>query len=317
VRSLLEVGTGFHGELTGRENTYLSGSILGMTKREIDRKFDEIVAFAEIDKFIDTPVKRYSSGMYVRLAFAVAAHLEPEILLVDEVLAVGDISFQKKCLGKMGEVAGQGRTIVFVSHNLGAITRLCARCIWLDSGAIKTDGPSVSVVNAYQQLDLVHRAKWTRSHLEAPTSAVHFTNVCVKTGDGAPTSLFNSDEPILVEIEYQVHTPVSGCQIGSRILNAEGVVVLSTSDADQLGVSASPKEPGSYQSSFEIPAIFLAPGSYSVLVAAHLPGRNAYDVVHQAVTFEVTAVGSLASLDGRLGVVAPLLRWQTTKGVVQ
>src|SRR5712664_2227743 len=140
VRSLLEVGTGFHPELTGRENTYLSGSILGMTKREIDRKFDEIVAFAEIDKFIDTPVKHYSSGMYVRLAFSVAAHLEPDILLVDEVLAVGDINFQKKCLGKMGEVAKGGRTVVLVSHQLNQIRRLCHRAVWVDGGAVRMAG---------------------------------------------------------------------------------------------------------------------------------------------------------------------------------
>src|ERR1700688_564644 len=150
VRSLLEVGTGFHGELSGRENTYLSGSILGMGKREIDRKFDEIVAFAEVDKFIDTPVKHYSSGMYVRLAFAVAAHLEPEILLVDEVLAVGDIQFQKKCLGKMGDVSRAGRTVVLVSHQLNQIRSLSHRGIWVDAGKIRMDGNTHEVVSAYE-----------------------------------------------------------------------------------------------------------------------------------------------------------------------
>src|SRR6202040_301163 len=142
VRSLLEVGTGFHPELTGRENTYMSGSILGMSKREIDRKFDEIVAFAEMDKFIETPVKHYSSGMYVRLAFAVAAHLEPEILLVDEVLAVGDIAFQKKCMGKMGDVSRAGRTIILVSHNMAAVNALCSRCVIMNSGGVEFDGPT-------------------------------------------------------------------------------------------------------------------------------------------------------------------------------
>src|SRR5579864_5138093 len=150
VRSLLEVGTGFHPELTGRENTYLSGSILGMSKREIDRKFDEIVAFAEIEKFIETPVKHYSSGMYVRLAFAVAAHLEPEILLVDEVLAVGDINFQKKCLGKMGEVAKGGRTVVLVSHQLNQIRRLCQQVAWVDGGTIRKSGATPEVASAYE-----------------------------------------------------------------------------------------------------------------------------------------------------------------------
>src|ERR1700704_1847625 len=152
IRSLLEVGTGFHSELSGRENTYLSGSILGMGKREIDRKFDEIVAFAEIDKFIDTPVKHYSSGMYVRLAFAVAAHLEPEILLVDEVLAVGDINFQKKCLGKMGDVAKAGRTIVLVSHQMNQMRRLCNRVVWIDAGNIRMDGAAHEVVSAYESV---------------------------------------------------------------------------------------------------------------------------------------------------------------------
>src|SRR5437879_11605389 len=151
VGSLLEVGTGFHPELTGRENTFLSGAILGMSKAEVERKFDEIVAFAELEKFIDTPVKHYSSGMYVRLAFAVAAHLEPEILLVDEVLAVGDINFQKKCLGKMGDVARAGRTVVLVSHQLNQIRRLCHRVIWIDDGHVRRDGPTAEVVGAYEE----------------------------------------------------------------------------------------------------------------------------------------------------------------------
>src|SRR6266849_4383959 len=150
VGSLLEVGTGFHPELTGRENTFLSGAILGMSKKEIERKFDEIVAFAELEKFIDTAVKHYSSGMYVRLAFAVAAHLEPEILLVDEVLAVGDINFQKKCLGKMGDVAHEGRTIVLVSHQLNQIRRLCHRVLWVDGGEVQRVGDSQDVVSAYE-----------------------------------------------------------------------------------------------------------------------------------------------------------------------
>src|SRR5277367_3644827 len=150
VGSLLEVGTGFHPELTGRENAFLSGAILGMNKKEIERKFDEIVAFAELEKFIDTPVKHYSSGMYVRLAFAVAAHLEPEILLVDEVLAVGDINFQKKCLGKMGDVARAGRTVVLVSHQMNQIRRLCHRVVWVDDGLICRNGPAHEIVSAYE-----------------------------------------------------------------------------------------------------------------------------------------------------------------------
>src|ERR1700736_5773107 len=158
--SLLEVGTGFHPELTGRENVFLSGAILGMRKREIERKFDEIVAFAEVEKFIDTPLKHYSSGMQMRLAFAVAAHLEPEILLVDEVLSVGDLEFQKKCLGKMGDVASEGRTVVFVSHSMAAITQLCPRVLWMHGGHLELDGPAATVVSAYLASGTTGRATW-------------------------------------------------------------------------------------------------------------------------------------------------------------
>src|ERR1700693_5830912 len=179
VRSLLEVGTGFHGELSGRENTYLSGSILGMGKREIDRKFDEIVAFAEVDKFIDTPVKHYSSGMYVRLAFAVAAHLEPEILLVDEVLAVGDVNFQKKCMGKMGDVARAGRTIVLVSHNMNAILTLCTRAVMLDEGRVVEDGRTSDVASSYfsQALGASTSASDLRSARRTGTGKAKFSSV--------------------------------------------------------------------------------------------------------------------------------------------
>ena len=178
VASLLEVGTGFHPELTGRENIYLNGAILGMHRAEIDRKFDEIVAFAEIERFLDTPVKRYSSGMYVRLAFAVAAHLEPEILMVDEVLAVGDAQFQKKCLGKMGDVAKEGRTVLFVSHNLIALRSLCPRAVWLDRGELREQGASSDVVASYLQLQATQQYSQT---WDDPTD-------CARERDRAPAS---------------------------------------------------------------------------------------------------------------------------------
>lgn len=311
VRSLLEVGTGFHGELSGRENAYLSGSILGMSKREIDRKFDEIVAFAEIDKFIDTPVKHYSSGMYVRLAFAVAAHLEPEILLVDEVLAVGDISFQRKCLGKMGDVARAGRTVILVSHNLGAISRLCNRVVWMDFGSIKMNGQTDTIVTAYQSAEFTRQPLWQRPASLNGSSDFRFLKVGLKFTNGTYSSQFAGNQTITVEIEYEVARQLSGCQIGSRILNSEGIVIFTTSDADGLGVSAAPKEPGKYRARFEIPGGLLAPGSYTVLVAGHLPQRHVYDVVEQAVAFEISEQGSLTSLDGRKGVVTPLLKWET------
>ncbi len=198
VGSLLEVGTGFHPELSGRENIYLNGALLGMKRAEIRRKFDEIVAFAEVEKFLDTPVKHYSSGMYMRLAFAVAAHLEPEILLVDEVLAVGDAAFQKKCLGKMNDVAQGGRTVVFVSHNMGAINALCTSAIWIDKGSIREQGPAQTVVQHYlesvREGFIVGGAK--------PDDKLVIDRVLLKNAAGEVTTTFRGDEPMLVEIHY-------------------------------------------------------------------------------------------------------------------
>ena len=313
VGSLLEVGTGFHPELSGRDNIYLSGAILGMSRREIATKFDEIVAFAELEKFLDTQVKHYSSGMYVRLAFAVAAHLEPEILLVDEVLAVGDISFQRKCLGKMGDVARAGRTVILVSHNLGAIGRLCSRVVWVDAGSVKMDGETDSIVAAYQSSEFTLQPMWVRPANLNGSGDFRFLTVGLKFADGTYSSQFEGNQNIIAEIEYEVARPLSGCQIGSRILNSEGTVIFTTTDADGLGVSAAPKEPGKYRARFEIPGALLAPGSYSVLVAGHLPQRHVYDVIEQAVAFEIAEQGSLTSLDGRKGVITPLLKWETRK----
>ena len=181
VASLLEVGTGFHPELTGRENIYLNGAILGMRKAEIERKFDEIVAFAELEKFLDTPVKRYSSGMYMRLAFAVASHLEPEILVIDEVLAVGDATFQKKCLGKLDEVAKQGRTVLFVSHNMVAVQSLCSRAVWLDRGEIQNQGPAKEVISQYLKTYLSMRAeqKWDDISTAPGNEQVRIQRACL------------------------------------------------------------------------------------------------------------------------------------------
>lgn len=311
--SLLEVGTGFHPELTGRENVFLSGAILGMTKAEIRRKFDEIVAFAEVEKFIDTPLKHFSTGMQMRLAFAIAAHLEPEILLVDEVLAVGDMSFQRKCLGKMSSVARAGRTILFVSHNMGAVARLCGRAIWLDEGGIVANGLSSDVVSEYQSGQLTPTAVWTRPPDADLGREVSFLGVNIKDTDGMPRVVFSSDEEITIAIRYHVAKSLGACQIGARISRHDGIEILTTSDADGTGYSALPKEPGSYIALFRVIKGLLAPGSYRVLLAAHVPGRHVYDQIEQAATFEVANVGSLASIDGRLGVVSPLFLWETTK----
>ena len=198
VGSLLEVGTGFHPELSGRDNIFLNGALLGMKRQEIRRKFDEIVAFAEIEKFLDTPVKHYSSGMYMRLAFAVAAHLEPEILLVDEVLAVGDAAFQRKCLGKMEDVAHSGRTVVFVSHNMGAVNALCSRAIWVDKGQIREEGPAQQIVSHY--LESVREGFEVGN--AKPDDKLIFERVLLKNRAGEVTTTFRGDEEILVEIHY-------------------------------------------------------------------------------------------------------------------
>ncbi len=255
VGSLLEVGTGFHAELTGRENTFLSGAILGMSKREIARKFDEIVAFAELEKFIDTPVKHYSSGMYVRLAFAVAAHLEPEILLVDEVLAVGDINFQKKCLGKMGDVARAGRTVVLVSHQLNQIRRLCHRVLWIDAASVRQDGPTHEVTSAYESAMArgesnghgQDRASHTKGHFlrweiaEPPTSQPH---------------VLSSLGPVTVNFAVELAEPISSGEHGIALFNAERQLMWARA-AQNLSL-----EPGVHVLSHTFPSLPLRPGAY-------------------------------------------------------
>src|SRR5262245_46524100 len=203
VGSLLEVGTGFHGELTGRENTYLNGAVLGMTKKEIDRKFDEIIAFAEVERFVDTPVKHYSSGMYLRLAFAVAAHLEPEILLIDEVLAVGDIAFQRKCLGKMGDVARQGRTILFVSHNMAAVESLCSTAYLLENGQLVESGTTKTVIDAYLSTvpTLCNASLEHRTDREG-NGRLRFTDIEFRSDEGVLTEVILTGKTLLISIAY-------------------------------------------------------------------------------------------------------------------
>jgi ABC-type polysaccharide/polyol phosphate transport system ATPase subunit len=219
VGSLLEVGTGFHPELTGRENTYLNGAILGMSRAEIKKKFDEIVAFAEVEKFLDTPVKRYSSGMYVRLAFAVAAHLEPEILLVDEVLAVGDAQFQKKCLGKMGEVAKEGRTVLFVSHNMGAISRLCDRCIFLEDGLLAYNGPVEEAVAKY-----IKRLPNSETFLKNENVQI---SVSFRTEDGGYLTVWGYDELLIMTVHLAFNKPINDPAIHIAFYSENGSLIFS------------------------------------------------------------------------------------------
>jgi ABC-type polysaccharide/polyol phosphate transport system ATPase subunit len=255
VRSLLEVGTGFHGELSGRENTYLSGSILGMGKREIDRKFDEIVAFAEIDKFIDTPVKHYSSGMYVRLAFAVAAHLEPEILLVDEVLAVGDINFQKKCLGKMGDVAKAGRTIVLVSHQMNQMRRLCNRVAWIDAGKIRMDGVAHEVISSYESA-MSRGDRNSHSVERGPASKARFIRWEIAGPGGEDSHVLPTLGPATFDFFIELAEPLLHGHHGVALFNAERQLMWAHA-VDNLTLKA-----GSQVLSHTLPMLPLKPGPY-------------------------------------------------------
>lgn len=316
--SLLEVGTGFHPELTGRENIYLNGAILGMKRAEIARKFDEVVDFAEIEKFIDTPVKHYSSGMYLRLAFAVAAHLEPEILLVDEVLAVGDMSFQKKCLNKMQDVGHQGRTVLFVSHNMPAVTRLCQRTILLDGGGILADGPSLRVVSTYLTSGLGSTAvrEWPDLAKAPGDGVARLCAVRVRTEDGRVTDTVDIRQPVGVEIEYEV------LQSGYALLpycnfhTEQGIKAFETVDLDPVW-RRRPRPPGRYATTAWIPGNFLNEGTLFVEVGAVtiepvIIRFNEFDVVAFQVvdSFEGdSARGDWAGPWG--GVVRPLLKWTT------
>jgi lipopolysaccharide transport system ATP-binding protein len=318
VGSLLEVGTGFHLELTGRENIYLNGSILGMRKGEIIRKFDEIVAFAEVERFIDTPVKHYSSGMYLRLAFAVAAYLEPEILLVDEVLAVGDANFQKKCLNKMQDVGQHGRTVLFVSHNMPAITRLCERVILLDEGRVLHDGPSYQVIRTYLNSGLGTSAarEWSDPTKAPGNDVVRLRAVRVRTEDGVITEAIDIRRPFGIDIEYQVLTSGYVLVPSCRFFNEEGIHLFTTLDSDPAW-RLRPRPEGHYVSTAWIPGNLLAEGT--LFVGALVNTFNP-PIVHvhepEAVAFQVvdSLEGDAARGDyaGQMrGVMRPLLQWST------
>ena len=317
VGSLLEVGTGFHPELTGRDNIFLNGAILGMRRAEIERKFDEIVAFAELEKFIDTPVKRYSSGMYMRLAFSVAAHLEPEILFVDEVLSVGDAAFQKKCLGKMGEVAREGRTILFVSHNVPAITRLCNRCILLESGTVLKDGATHDVMSVYLRLQLATSASREWGIADAPgDSVVRLRALRARSVEGMVSETFDIRRPIGIDVVFDVLEDGQTLTPNLHIFNEEGVNLFISIDTDPKWQGRH-RPVGRYVSTAWIPANLLAEGTCVVGAAiTTFSGMSVRLYERDAIAFEVidstdgnSARGEYA---GHLpGVVRPLLNWET------
>jgi len=318
VSALLEVGTGFHGELTGRENVYLNGTILGMKRAEITRQFDEIVAFAGVEQFIDTPVKRYSSGMYLRLAFAVAAHLNPEILIIDEVLAVGDAAFQKKCLGKMEGVAKEGRTIFFVSHNMPAVTRLCQRAILLDGGKLARDGAVHTVTNAYLNSDLgsTSSREWL-DQARAPRGEIaRLRSVRVSTEDGQATEKIDIRRKVGLEMEYEVVKPGYKLMPCFTLRNEDGVYLFETLEHDPSW-RGRVRPPGRYRSTAWIPGNYLAEGTVFVDVTLCAIEPEIMQFFERyALTFQVidSSEGDSARLDwaGPLqGVVRPLLNWST------
>lgn len=288
VGSLLEVGTGFHGELTGRENIFLSGAILGMRRLEISRKFDEIVAFAEVEDFVDTPVKHYSSGMYTRLAFAVAAHLEPEILLVDEVLAVGDIAFQKKCLGKMSDVARLGRTVLFVSHNMPSIESLCARCLLFRGGRLEGDGSVNDLVLRYMTSDLqpgADRCVLTSHSGRRLGSQALMTSVSLLDGDAKPSAAFRMGSRITVTVSFRSEATAFAPVLNLSVKNMHGLAIIRAANEFMSDFNFARRQKAG-TISCTLDGLPLMPGSYGIDLSLG-DGLRSIDTVNDAITFEV------------------------------
>jgi lipopolysaccharide transport system ATP-binding protein len=319
VGSLLEVGTGFHPELTGRENIFLNGAILGMKRAEILRKFDEIVDFSEVGQFIDTPVKRYSSGMYLRLAFAVAAHLEPEILVVDEVLAVGDAEFQRKCLGKMGDVAQAGRTVLFVSHNMSAVLRLTQQAIVLEKGRMVLNAPTPQAVDYYLSGGNASAGERVWRADEVPASAAPFVPLALRLRDvrGKVVDTIRSTEPCTVEYEYRLDAPITGLRLGIYLNTARGEMVFTSFDTDDPAMfeTHTDRLAGHYISRTTIPADTLNGGRYSLAVNASSYRIQRYFQDDQALDFTVDLTGApgMHWPENRGGVIRPRLDWKIEK----
>jgi len=318
VSSLLEVGTGFHPELTGRENVYLNGAILGMRKKEIDRKFEEIVEFSGIKKFIDTPIKRYSTGMKVRLAFSVAAHLEPEILIIDEVLAVGDAEFQRKCLGKMEHVGQHGRTVFFVSHNMPAVSRLCSRAVLLDQGKVLADGPPNEIINKYLTAGVgTNAARLWDDPAKAPGGKIaRLRAVRVLTEEGDLVESIEVTKAIRVEMDYEVLEADYVLLPHFHFFNQEGVHLFPTLE-QATEWSKRPRPVGNYTSRVSIPGNFFAEGNIYVAPALITqPHTEVQFRETEAVSFQVvdtfSGTSARGGYTGRLdGVMRPLLPWAT------
>ncbi len=317
VASLLEVGTGFHPELTGRENIYLNGTILGMTRAEIKQKFDEIVAFAEIEKYLDTPVKRYSSGMYVRLAFAVAAHLEPEILVVDEVLAVGDAQFQKKCLGKMGDVSKAGRTVLFVSHQLDMIRSLCDKAILLDKGMISNYSDTSLVIDSYIKSLAVSGKKDSFTVPEDPSMPIQFIGGMVTGKNGRAHDHFDVFDTINFEFQYIVHRETEGLLLSFEIKrNGTSLFMSFDTDIDEKRLNV--RKPGLHKNRIILPVPLLKSGFYTVTLRAGIINVYNCQVLEDVLCFNVNLISKPATFlsyaERRLGLIAMPIPWNPENG---
>jgi lipopolysaccharide transport system ATP-binding protein len=311
VASLLEVGTGFHPELTGRENIFLNGAILGMDRVEIKRKFDEIVAFAEVEKFLDTPVKRYSSGMYVRLAFAVAAHLEPEILIVDEVLAVGDSQFQKKCLGKMEDIGKEGRTVLFVSHNMGAISTLTSQCLFLEKGIASFYGYTEETIHKYLSSAYQQSASWKAHSYSSHPIQIIKAFISSENSD-IPKNELDRNKIIRIIVEYQVREPIKNAVIAVIIHASDGTILFSTEDSDAETNLLLGREIGNYRGTVDIPGGLLKGGNYHIRLASGIPGGGGFDNI-EAISFTLTDLTVVGSKSYRGGYLLPILPWDIKK----
>jgi len=321
VGSLLEVGTGFHPELTGRENIYLNGAILGMKRLEIEQKFDEIVAFAEVEKFIDTPVKRYSSGMYLRLAFAVAAHLEPEILVVDEVLAVGDAEFQRKCLGKMSEVAHEGRTVLFVSHNMSAISRLTQDTIVLDDGRIICSAPTPEAIDFYMTSGItqVGERRWDEMGTDIDERPFRPIALRVLDHEGRLTNQTLASEGFVVEFEYNLDEDITGLRVGLYLSTSRGEPVFTSFDTDDREAYEhyTLRKRGRRVSRCQFPPNLLNEGRFVLGVNASSFGIQSYFTDEHALSFTVDGTGAPGSQwpEKRRGPLRPALVWEISEAV--
>lgn len=314
VASLLEVGTGFHPELTGRENIYLNAAILGMRKTEIGQKFDEIVDFSGVEKFIETPVKYYSSGMYVRLAFAVAAHLEPEILLVDEVLAVGDVRFQKKCMTKMGSVAGEGRTVLFVSHNMGAIGQLCTRALLLNQGRLVCSGATQEIIQAYlndNETGIVANSELSFS--PDASKQVQILGIRVTDHLDRPVCDLNRIHPFRIMIEYEVRKHTESASVEFILETLDGLNVCVSTDLDVAGAERIQRSPGRYLATVEFPGYLLNAGTYRIRAWIRNQAFDVYDEPGMPLVFHLEDHGTFAASSAqgrqRRGLLAAPLKW--------